>query len=999
MHLKPSTTDVWTSIVNTMDTADAQRFLQVSLLANRIAIPRVYRTFAAATLSQLQGLLEFFARRSTQRLVGGKDMKGVVTSVCLGVAEYFIADENMYPTLEYEGLLPVLVTFRNVQNFNLNQVNFPLAKSLDIIASWPCIKQVCLNNVVDCVAHNIQLTVDRNDAAQVIDRMTITGNIEPLDSVRWLDELARTLTSRHVRELSIDWALFGSLLRFLAQRKRSLDETSQLVLLPPISPDSDNAAGQLFQRSDVELYFPNLDRFRSYQGTMRFAVDDGALVLRLVSDVEGIQELGSYDWYDSRVDTLVVSGRQNDDVLLMESCLGLRGLRFDSLTSLSIDDFRIRDCSMTLGSAFPLLQHLFAWTSQDMQPEEFDRYRRTQYWSLPHIISFHLFAVGSCAEYSYDEDRFFDLLLEWGIDPDRPTVFELRLEESFVWMASCDRTNDAEFVWDRRVARKHTTTSSARVLAFCIMSSPGNAVKEVHDYSVGLAVEPLLTPSTRRFVLFPIQYPEVWKMYKEAEHSFWSAEDIDLVLSAADRKTLYVALFVNSTWYAIAYRVLHGDVQWSSQRRFDLQAESWMTYEKCRNGSFSCPPTCLAHLIQPETMHRIPKNVVVGVHRATRLPPLWDTYDLRSVLPVLRTFSRLSRLSIANVPVPLQEIWSILSHSPRITFLHLAPLRYGHEQAASAMNSHSLPPIRHLSLALLGRSCPARDLVLDQRVLKNLVDLPSIERLTVDWDSFSYLWCAGCRLRTKSNGLLRRFDLVLDGRFIYDDYVVPHVPHYALSKIMLMLGGNREFLEKITLGPRTGIDCIPGIALQYPLPSLREYEGPSNILECFNTEERRWSSVVVHKEYPPARKNALAGDVAENLVDLSTHLGLSRLLELGAFAGSLRHLNLAVDDTENSEVLDRVTEVVASLVHLVDFGLVLFHKFPDVRFRAAVDELSKSCRLLRRVEFEWQCVQSREYGRVGWRRLNGNGFLLDWDQLCIPARGSVLLARLWPSGS
>ncbi|XP_063900686.1 ribonucleoside-diphosphate reductase subunit M2-like [Zophobas morio] len=40
--------------------------------------------------------------------------------------------------------------------------------------------------------------------------------------------------------------------------------------------------------------------------------------------------------------------------------------------------------------------------------------------------------------------------------------------------------------------------------------------------------EPLLTPNPKRFVLFPIQYPEIWEMYKKAEASFWTTEEVDL---------------------------------------------------------------------------------------------------------------------------------------------------------------------------------------------------------------------------------------------------------------------------------------------------------------------------------------------------------------------------------------------------------------------------------------------------------------------------------------
>ena len=42
------------------------------------------------------------------------------------------------------------------------------------------------------------------------------------------------------------------------------------------------------------------------------------------------------------------------------------------------------------------------------------------------------------------------------------------------------------------------------------------------------AQEPILQDTQDRFVLFPIEYEEMWKMYKCAEASFWVAEEIDL---------------------------------------------------------------------------------------------------------------------------------------------------------------------------------------------------------------------------------------------------------------------------------------------------------------------------------------------------------------------------------------------------------------------------------------------------------------------------------------
>lgn len=49
-----------------------------------------------------------------------------------------------------------------------------------------------------------------------------------------------------------------------------------------------------------------------------------------------------------------------------------------------------------------------------------------------------------------------------------------------------------------------------------------------------LEPEPLLVENPKRFVLFPIQNNEVWDMYKKAEASFWTAEEIDLASDMKD---------------------------------------------------------------------------------------------------------------------------------------------------------------------------------------------------------------------------------------------------------------------------------------------------------------------------------------------------------------------------------------------------------------------------------------------------------------------------------
>lgn len=50
--------------------------------------------------------------------------------------------------------------------------------------------------------------------------------------------------------------------------------------------------------------------------------------------------------------------------------------------------------------------------------------------------------------------------------------------------------------------------------------------------------EPLLAPNEFRFTMFPIQYDDIWNAYKQAEASFWTAEEVDLVQDTKDWITL-----------------------------------------------------------------------------------------------------------------------------------------------------------------------------------------------------------------------------------------------------------------------------------------------------------------------------------------------------------------------------------------------------------------------------------------------------------------------------
>ena len=46
--------------------------------------------------------------------------------------------------------------------------------------------------------------------------------------------------------------------------------------------------------------------------------------------------------------------------------------------------------------------------------------------------------------------------------------------------------------------------------------------------------EPLLEENPNRFVILPIKYNDIWKMYKDQMAAFWTAEEIDLATDVKD---------------------------------------------------------------------------------------------------------------------------------------------------------------------------------------------------------------------------------------------------------------------------------------------------------------------------------------------------------------------------------------------------------------------------------------------------------------------------------
>jgi len=57
---------------------------------------------------------------------------------------------------------------------------------------------------------------------------------------------------------------------------------------------------------------------------------------------------------------------------------------------------------------------------------------------------------------------------------------------------------------------------------------PGDSIHTTQHASFDKNLEPMLKDNPHRFVLFPIQYEDIWRMYKKAVASFWTSDEIDL---------------------------------------------------------------------------------------------------------------------------------------------------------------------------------------------------------------------------------------------------------------------------------------------------------------------------------------------------------------------------------------------------------------------------------------------------------------------------------------
>jgi ribonucleoside-diphosphate reductase subunit M2 len=110
------------------------------------------------------------------------------------------------------------------------------------------------------------------------------------------------------------------------------------------------------------------------------------------------------------------------------------------------------------------------------------------------------------------------------------------IEHPVTYQAFCEITNficDNGDDWDEFCMSTNTTRAVKK--ATTKTKTPKEQTKQkIAEMNGLLAPEPLLQINPNRFILFPIHHEDIWKMYKQAEASFWTAEEIDLTSDLQD---------------------------------------------------------------------------------------------------------------------------------------------------------------------------------------------------------------------------------------------------------------------------------------------------------------------------------------------------------------------------------------------------------------------------------------------------------------------------------
>ena len=95
---------------------------------------------------------------------------------------------------------------------------------------------------------------------------------------------------------------------------------------------------------------------------------------------------------------------------------------------------------------------------------------------------------------------------------------------------------------DEATTSSQTTTKNATSKTHAKVNEYVNLPKCRSDMAPGpppaALLEPMLQENLGRFVIFPIKHAQLWKMFKKAQASFWTSEEIDLANDMVDYEKL-----------------------------------------------------------------------------------------------------------------------------------------------------------------------------------------------------------------------------------------------------------------------------------------------------------------------------------------------------------------------------------------------------------------------------------------------------------------------------
>ena len=91
--------------------------------------------------------------------------------------------------------------------------------------------------------------------------------------------------------------------------------------------------------------------------------------------------------------------------------------------------------------------------------------------------------------------------------------------------------NEKENAGVRKTPKKEIKKDTKKEVKKLEVEEPQKETNEIKKTEVE---EPLLAENPRRFVILPIQYGDIWQMYKKAQASFWTAEEVNLEYDLID---------------------------------------------------------------------------------------------------------------------------------------------------------------------------------------------------------------------------------------------------------------------------------------------------------------------------------------------------------------------------------------------------------------------------------------------------------------------------------